>query len=31
MIIKLVFTSVKSKYPDEVVKTVGNKLFFIVC
>jgi hypothetical protein len=31
MIFKLVFTSVKSKYPDEVVKTVGNKVFFMIC
>jgi hypothetical protein len=31
MIFKLVFTSVKSKYPDDVVKAVGNKVFFMIC
>lgn len=30
-IIKLVYSSVKSKYPDEIVKMVGNKVFFIIC
>lgn len=25
------FSSVKSKYPDDIVRSVGNKLFFLIC
>ena len=30
-IIKLVFSSVKSKYPDDITKVAGNKIFFSIC
>lgn len=30
-ITKLIFSSVKSKYPDNITKVAGNKIFFTIC